>query len=73
MIEKLLGEYVILWFSDSEGKPRKARGYVEEVDTNFIKLTDKLYGTILVNLKSIIKISVPNTETKGESKWKTRQ
>jgi hypothetical protein len=62
MFEEFLNKYVVVWFTDNSGglKPRKAKGYLTEIDNNFLKLNDKYYGTIFINLKYIIKISILN-------------
>jgi hypothetical protein len=76
MFEKIKNKYCVVWFTDNskELRPRKAKGFVSEVNDNFIELYDNLYGRIIINLKNIIKVSVLNqTETKGETKWKIQQ
>jgi hypothetical protein len=57
--KKLIGEYCIVWFTNSEGKEFVGKGIVEEIDGSFVHLEDKLYGKIAINLKNVIKISAP--------------
>ena len=68
MFEKYLNKYCIVWFTDSE-KVRKAKGVVTKITNKFIELEDKYYGSIVINLDHIVKISNP----KGELKWKIQE
>lgn len=67
LFEKFLNKYCVVWFTDSQ-QVRKAKGLVTSVTEKYIELVDKNYGSIVINLDHVIKISNP----KGELEWKTQ-
>lgn len=60
--EKFLNKYCVVWFSDGKDV-RKAKGLVTHIDEKYIELNDKNYGSIVINLEHVIKISNPKIAT----------
>lgn len=75
LFSKYLNKYCVVWFNDGK-ELRKAKGFVTSVTENYIELVDREYGSIVININSIIKVSTPNLfvlKTKGEPDWKTQE
>lgn len=58
LVEKFLNRFVVCWFEDGD-KSRCAKGVLTSFNKDFLLLESREYGSILVNMKRVIKLSSP--------------
>jgi hypothetical protein len=69
MFEEYLNKYCIITFNENN-KVKKAKGVLVKVENSFVTLKDKDYGSVVLNLNQIIRISIePKVVFNGKSDY----